>query len=243
MGIEAQHVHVGLARQLDIRPQKIFAGRVEEKLGTIIRPAHEHRPAVDRVGPAFGSGLQPDLADAEGLAQAGTLMFIGADLDVGFIERGLAVRPRVPELRIGQGELDRDLLDIVAVEPEGTPHFEGRAALKIIRRDPDQQLSGHDPAVQVTQPRAQRQSRQVTLLEARLTVHPLGDDVTYLLEQDGLPETHGDVPDVLLAEAPQLTARIGLGVRVIEEAHQVAFRGKVGLDRRLDADGQDVLLQ
>ena len=74
-------------------------------------------------------------------------------------------------------------------------------------------------------------------------MHPLGDDVTNLLQQHRLPETHGYVPDVLLAQAPQFAARIGLGVRIIEEAHQVAFRGKVGLYRRLDADGQDVLFE
>jgi hypothetical protein len=67
--------------------------------------------------------------------------------------------------------------------------------------------------------------------------------VTDLLEQHWTPESHRHVPDVLLAEAPQLPAGIGLRVGVVEEAHQVAFRRQVGLDRRLDANRQHVLLE
>ncbi len=243
MGVEAQHVHVGLPCQLDVRSQEIFAGRVEKKFAAVIGAAHEHRPAVDGVGPAFSSGLQADLANAERLAQVGTLAFVGGDLDLGPVEGGVAVRPRIPQLGIGKGELDGQFLDVVAVEPEGPPHFEGCAEFEIIGSNPDQQLAGHDPAIQVTQPRPQRQTGEVTLLEASLAVHPLGDDVPNLLEQDRLPEAHGDVPDVLLAKAPQFAARIGLRVRVVEEAHQVAFRREVGLDGRLDADGKNVLFE
>jgi hypothetical protein len=139
-------------------------------------------------------------------------VFVRADLHVGAVQRRVAVRPRIPELRVRQGQLNRHLLDIVAVEPEGALHLQGRTALEVIGCHPDQKLTGHDPAIQVTQPRSQHETREVALFEARLAMHPLGDDMPNLLEQDRPPETHRDMPDVLLAKAPEFAARIRLRI-------------------------------
>ena len=76
------------------------------------------------------------------------------------------MRPRIPELRVDKAYFDGQLLDVVTVQPEGPPHFQRRAALEVLRRDPDRQFAGHDPAIQVAQAGSQDQPRQVALLHA-----------------------------------------------------------------------------
>ena len=243
MGVQTQHVHVRLPRQIDIRLELLFASGIKKKLGTVIGSAHEHRPPAYGKYPAFRSGLQPDVADAKCLPQACTLAFVGGDIQLRPIERRFAVGPGAPELRIRQGELHEHVLDIVAVQPEGSAHLQRCSDLKVMPRHPDGQFPGHDPAIEVAQPDAKGQPGQITLFEAGLAMHPFGDDMANLLEQHRPPKPHWHMPDVLLTETPELAAGVGLCVRVVEEAHQVALRRQVRLDGRLDADGQHVLLE
>ena len=62
--------------------------------------------------------------------------------------------PGIPEPWIWQRELHEHVLNIVAIEPERPPHLQGRGHLKIVADDPDAQLAGHDPAIEVAQPDA-----------------------------------------------------------------------------------------
>ena len=57
VGVEPQHIHVRLLREIDIRLDQLVRCGIEEKLRAIIRAAHEHRPPVDGEGPAFGARL------------------------------------------------------------------------------------------------------------------------------------------------------------------------------------------
>src|SRR5256714_13451893 len=106
MGVEAQDVHVRLARQLEIRGEQLVAGPIEEKFAEVIGAAHEHWPPADGERPAFRPGLQPNVTNAEGLAETGAPALVGRDLELCPVEGRLAVRPWIPELGIRQGELD-----------------------------------------------------------------------------------------------------------------------------------------
>src|SRR3989442_12143825 len=125
----------------------------------------------------------------------------------------------------------------MAIEAKGASHLQGRSDLEVLPDDPDTQLAGHDPAVEIAQPDPQREPREIALLDARLTVHPFGDHVTDLLEQYGAPESHRHVPDVGLTKAAKLAARIWLGVGIVKKAHQVAPCPQGGLHGRPD-DGR-----
>ena len=165
MRIEAQHVHVRLLREGNVRLDQVVRCGIEKELGAIAGASHEHRPGVDGKGPAFGPGLQARLANSECLAETGATAFVRRDVDLRPIQGGLTLRPGRPELRVGQGQFDDDVLDIVAVEAKRATHLERRPTLEVIRLHAEQQLAGHDPPVEIAQPQSEREPGQVALFQ------------------------------------------------------------------------------
>ena len=80
--------------------------------------------------------MKADLTDAERFAQAGAASLVRADFQLGAIKGRLALRPRRPEPGVRQGELDGDILDVMAIEPKRAAHLQGGRDLKVVPGDP-----------------------------------------------------------------------------------------------------------
>ena len=238
VGDDAERIQVGCLGGHDVGREQLGGELVQSVRRRVARAAQKHRPSVDGKAPPAMPDVPGQLAKGKHVVDPrrfGAVPVTGDHL--GAIHMLLPEPPGLPSLRARKRQAHGDRLFHSAAKPHLAPEPDRIATLG---GHGELDLAVHLAAIEVAQARFHLEPA-VSGFEGGTQPQPVDSDRAHVFELDRLPQAKGHLLPVVLRKARVSGRRIRLEVAVVEETHDVALLLRLGLDRGLAADHQQVL--